>query len=182
LAFAGDWDATAVGTLTLAVVTSVSLAFGWKSLRQAQKEVEEAHRPVVIPVTFARQSVIAGSRSRSREALEGPSLVEEGVLAVPIKNIGAGPALSVVASVKRLNEHGTVWERGASERQTPGMIPGLGTDVVVPIEIRAHGWEECWGFELTLVYEDVAGKGWSTICHYMAERRHYEGIKIRSNP
>jgi hypothetical protein len=32
LAFAGNWDATAVGTLALAVVTGVSLVFGWKSL------------------------------------------------------------------------------------------------------------------------------------------------------
>src|ERR1700679_824892 len=111
LAFAGNWDATAVGTLTLAVVTGVSLVFGWTSLRQSQKEVEEAHRPVVIPVTFARHSVIAVSVSRSRGTAPAyPCLVEERVLGVPIKNIGPGPALNVEASIKRLNEDGSVWE------------------------------------------------------------------------
>lgn len=48
---------TAIGTLAVAFVTGVSLYFGWRSLRQNQreielsrKEVEEAHRPVIVPV------------------------------------------------------------------------------------------------------------------------------------
>jgi Tfp pilus assembly protein PilN len=69
-AFNGTWDWTAIGTLALAVVTGVSLAFAWGSLKQTQRqiqlgqeqleqtqreielsraEVEEAHRPVLVP-------------------------------------------------------------------------------------------------------------------------------------
>jgi hypothetical protein len=170
---------TAIGTLALAIATSVSLAFGWRSLRQSQREVEEAHRPVVIPVVFARPSVIAGSRSQSRRAVpERPYAVEDGVLAVPIKNIGSGPALSVVASIKRLNDDGTVREGGVIEPQTPGKIPGLGNEVVVPIEIRAHGWEARWDFELTLSYQDVAGKRWARRGRYMAAQEIYEDVAI----
>lgn len=53
-AFNSAWDWTAIGTLALAAVTGASLAFGWKSPRQGQKEVEEAHRPVLVPLADSR--------------------------------------------------------------------------------------------------------------------------------
>ncbi len=103
------------------------------------------------------------------------------MLAVPIKNIGPGPALNVVASVRRLNEDGRPWEGGATEHQVPGKLAGLGSDVVIPIEIHAHGWEERWDFELTLSYDDVAGKRWETFCpRYVAGAQRYsEDVAVR---
>ncbi len=185
-AFNDTWDWTAIGTLALAVVTLVAVIVGAFSLRQTRKaialsrrEVEEAHRPVVVPVVIARPPDLgAQSVSRSRRTFpDRPSVAESGVLAVPIQNIGSGPALCVVASIQRLDEHGERYT-GAIEHQTPGKVAGLGKGQTVPIEIRYHGWEERWNFELTLVYADVAGKRWATICRYVAEHERYEGVTI----
>jgi hypothetical protein len=38
LEFNDTFDLTAIGTLALAAITLGSLAFGWKSLRQSQRE------------------------------------------------------------------------------------------------------------------------------------------------
>lgn len=80
--FNSTWDWTAVGTLTLAIVTGVSLAFGWGSLKQAQKglalsraEVEEAHRPVIVAVISKRLMDLVSDGSgetRPTRAYESP--------------------------------------------------------------------------------------------------------------
>src|ERR1700722_1865275 len=154
----GALELTAYATLVLAVVTGglavgtfFSVRLGKAALAQTQKdielqrqEVEEAHRPVVIPVVSARPSVVTSDSQSRHTAVARPSLVEHGVLAVPIQNIGSGPALRVRASIRRLNEDGEPWTGGATEPQTPGTTAGLGQEAVLPIEIRAHGWEEWW--------------------------------------
>jgi len=119
--FNGTWDWTALGTLTLAVVTGVSLAFGWGSLKQTQqqikmgqeqleqtqleielsrREVEEAHRPVLVPyqrsalsIRFCGGEIFAGG---------GPSATESDAQSpfhssafLPVENVGMGPALNV---------------------------------------------------------------------------------------
>lgn len=182
--FNGTWDWTAIGTLALAVVTLAAVIVGAVSLRQtrkaialSRKEVEEAHRPVVIPVVIARPpDLMAQSVSGSRRTFpDRPSVAEPGVLAVPVQNIGSGPALRVVASIERLDEQGDLY-RGAIEHQTPGEVAGIGKDQTVPIEIGYHGWEERWNFQLRLVYEDVAGKRWVTVGRYIHEHRRYEGV------
>jgi hypothetical protein len=198
--FNGTWDWTAIGTLALAIVTGVSLAFAWGSLKQtklqimlgqeqlqqtqreielSRREVEEAHRPVVIPVVIARPPDLgARSVSGSRRTFPGrPSVVKPGVLAVPIQNIGSGPALGVVASIERLDDQGDLY-RGPIEHRTPGRVAGLGKDDTVSIEIDYHGWEERWNFQLRLEYEDVADKRWVTICRYIAEHGRYEDLTI----
>jgi hypothetical protein len=38
-AFNGTWDWTAIGTLALAVVTGVALAFAWGSLKQTHRQI-----------------------------------------------------------------------------------------------------------------------------------------------
>lgn len=199
LAFFGNWDATALGTLALAAATFASLIFARRSLGQMQqqiklgqaqlgqtqaeialsrREVEEAHRPVVVPVVVARPSSMASVSASSLTAPERPRLVGDGVLGVPIKNIGSGPALNITAGVLRLNADGSTWN-GPIEPQTPGIIAGLGKEAVVPIEIRAHGWEERWDFGLTIIYKDVAGKCWETVCRYVAARRRFEDVTVK---
>jgi hypothetical protein len=81
---------TAAGTLLLALVTGISLLFGWKSLRQGQREVEEAHRPVVVPVAsqrfvFLDAKVKIEARPHYRHARGHQQLI------VAVANIGSGP-------------------------------------------------------------------------------------------
>lgn len=185
--FNSTWDWTAVGTLTLAIVTGVSLAFGWGSLKQTQEglalsraEVEEAHRPVVVPVIVARPSATASVSSSRHTVPTRPSVIAEGLLVVPVQNIGSGPALNITASVKQLTADHEPW-RGPYEPQTPGTAAGIGQDQTIPIAIRAHGWEERWSFDLTITFEDVAGKKWSTVGRYIANLEQYLGVEITAH-
>jgi hypothetical protein len=192
LEFSDTVDLTAIGTLALAVVTAIALVVGWLTLRQTKREialsreeVEEAHRPVVVPIVVADPPdvtwVSAGLRTGPHTFPIRPCVFEAGVLILPVKNIGSGPALRLEAWVRRLDEMGNLW-REPFEPQTPGMVAGLGKDQVIHIEIHTRGWEERWKFELTLVYEDVAGKGWVTVGRYIAERRRYMGVSIEALP
>jgi hypothetical protein len=199
VAFDGTWDWTAVGTLALALATFVSLYFARRALGQAQeqimlgqrqleqtqreielsrREVEEAHRPVVVPV------VIAGRPHLSQSVSRGPSdypmrpcVMESGKLVVPVQNIGAGPALNVVASIERLEDDGGPW-RGAIEQQTPGKATGISPGAPLHIEVFYHGWEERWSFRLTVAYEDLAGKRWATVGDYIGGSRRFEGVAV----
>jgi hypothetical protein len=166
---------TAVGTLTLAIVTGISLVFGWKSLRQGQREVEEAHRPVVVPVLLTRPSVDRSVSSRSgrgpRPAYE-PEVSGPDGLRFPVQNIGSGPALRVEARTRRLGP-------GApGGRQTPAMAAGIGVTEIVPLEVKFPREGELPDFDLTVTYEDVAGKKWSTVGRYIADNRQYLGVEI----
>jgi hypothetical protein len=182
--FNGTWDWTAVGTLALAVVTLAAVIIGTVSLRQTRKaialsreEVEEAHRPVVVPVIVPRPLGAASVSSSRGTVPTRPSVIAEGLLAVPVQNIGSGPALNITATVKQLTADHEPW-RGPFEPQTPGTAAGIGRDQIIRIVIRVHGWEERWSFELTITYEDVAGKKWSTVGRYIANNEQYLGVAI----
>jgi hypothetical protein len=175
-----DW--TAVGTLALAIVTGISLAFGWGSLRQNQeeialsrREVEEAHRPVVVPVADRRRMDPAGPGVTPGDAF--PRVYEAGRLLVPIENIGSGPALRIEATVRLLDEAGDP-SLAPSGPVTPAYVAGLGQSMVLPLDIAAHGWQIGVCFELTLLYEDVAGKRWRTVGSYIDGRMRYEKVSI----
>lgn len=182
--FDGTLDWTAVGTLALAIATFVSLVFGRKSLRHGQhaielsrRQVEEAHRPVVVPVIIPRQPATASVSSSRHTLPNGPCVIEPGVLVIPVQNIGAGPALTVAAAIKPLDAEANP-HTDLAEFQAPGMVAGIGKDQTIPIEIRAHGWEQLWGFDLTLTYEDVAEKKWSTVSRYHVDEGRYGGVTI----
>jgi hypothetical protein len=176
--FNGNWDWTAVGTLALAAVTGASLLFGWKSLRQGQKEVEEAHRPVLVPLADSRPIDVTGYSGVGRASAQ-PAVPTENQLAIPIENIGTGPALRVEATVELLNDEG-----GPSAAGTGGVTLALLTGIkasgsVVPV-IRVHGLAGLPGFWLTLTYEDVAGKGWITKARYIKTLRRYEDLTVNT--
>ncbi len=190
--FNSTWDWTAIGTLTLAAVTlALAAATFWmvqltrRALAQSRdeiglsrREVEEAHRPVVIPtIATAARSVPMSAAERRAAPVEQPSIIRPGVLAVPVQNIGAGPALHVVASVTRMTDEGEIWA-GPIEPQMPGVVAGLGKDATTAIAIRVHGWESRWNFELTLEYGDVAGKRWTTTARYVTANARYETVNI----
>ncbi|HST33771.1 MAG TPA: hypothetical protein VLJ80_09675 [Solirubrobacteraceae bacterium] len=176
LEFNDAFDLTAIGTLALALVTAVSLAFGWKSLRQGQKEVEEAHRPVLIPLADTVKRI---QRAHFSPVTAKPYVLpEEGLLIVPIQNIGSGPALHVEAGVSLLNPSGG-WTGATGGEQTPGTITGVGVLEVVPLELGLSRLSDVPGYELTVRYEDVAGKPWETVGRWIPEHKRYEGVAIR---
>lgn len=157
--FNGTWDWTAIGTLALAVVTLAAVIVAGIAVRQtraeialSRKEVEEAHRPVVVPVVGERK---VGTVSRHTLPV-GPK-VRDGLVVIPVQNIGVGPALHVEASLKLLDADGKLSIAPVGSR-APGSMTGIGKDQSTAIEIRAQGWTEGASFEVTVTYWDVAGK------------------------
>jgi hypothetical protein len=170
LAFAGNWDATAVGTLALAAVTAVSLAFGWRSLRQGQREVEEAHRPVVMPIirgTF--MDLGADGKHETR-----PKLITTGQLVLPVENIGPGPALDLEATMTYYDDDGP--SSSARGPQTPAAVAGLGVSAFAPLYLDAEGWNG--DFLLVIDYKDVAGKTWRTQARFVQKLKRYVDLAV----
>lgn len=170
--FSESVDLTAVGTLALAAVTLVSLVFAAGSLRQTRREidlsrleVEEAHRPVLVPTPLSQPSVVAVSE-----------------LAIAVTNIGMGPALTIEASASLLDAEGNPSLAPTGE-QTPALMPGLAADSASTLTIPV---DQHWGagvsFELTLRYTDVAGKAWETVGKYLDAHQRYEALVIRRPP
>lgn len=141
-----DW--TAIGTLALALATGVSLAFGWRSLRQTQKqielshsqleqtqreialtrrEVEEAHRPLLVPDVNDRLLDLGSLGQHAR----APTMIGDALM-VPIKNIGSGPALHVLASVVLLDADGRQ-SAAATAPRTSREIAGIEIGAIVPM-------------------------------------------------
>jgi len=181
--FNGAWDWTAIGTLALAAVTLAAVIVAAIALRQtradialSRKEVEETHRPVVVPVLVTPAPATA-SVSASRHTLPTrPSVVEPGVLAVPVENIGSGPALDIVARAELLLIDGTRAGHGG-EPTSIGTL-ALGSSALTHIEIHTARWTEGACFALTLTYADVAGKRWTTTARYFGDPLRYEDVTI----
>ena len=180
-AFNGTWDWTAIGTLALAVVTLAAVTVAGIAVRQtraeialSRKEVEEAHRPVVVPIIGERK---VGTVSRHTLPV-GPK-ARDALVVIPVQNIGVGPALHVEASLKLLDADGkpSIAPVGS---QAPGTMTGIGKDQSTAIEIRAQGWTEGASFELTVRYRDVAGKEWETVGRYLANHLRYESVTIEA--
>lgn len=177
LAFAGNWDATAVGTLALAVVTGVSLLFGWASLKQAQREielsrreVEEAHRPVVMPILRGTPMDL-GSDGQPATT---PQLIRSGDLVVPVENIGSGPALNLEATMTYYDDSGP--SSIARGPQTPAAVTGLAVSAFAPLYLDAEGWNG--DFLLSIEYEDVAGKTWLTQGRFLRAANRYVDLLL----
>jgi hypothetical protein len=158
LTFTGNVDPTALATIVLAIVT-VGLAWiGWKALRQTQSEielsrleVEQAQRPVLVPVTGTANPRADGD-----------------VLVVPIRNIGAGPALDVEIAVTTLNDAGEFSHAaGPSSTDT---LTGIGVADPVAFEIRIPNLGGLPSFAARLTYYDVARRRWVTTAKYLARR------------
>ncbi len=193
LEFSDTFDLTAVGTLALALVT-VALALATfrmvrltrQSLKQTQgeidlsrAEVEEAHRPVVVPVADDR--IIDYGPAWGRNPAKPEVMGNGAVLLVPVENVGAGPALGVEASARLLDAYGK--PSGASSGpQTPAVTTGLGTDRLTTLVIEVHNWGTDLSFELTVLYQDVAGRSWRTVGRWSKHRARYEALTIERAP
>ncbi len=196
-AFNSTWDWTAVGTLTLAVVTGVSLAFGWGSLRQAQQqidlsqrqleqtqheievsrqEVAEAHRPVVVGLADRRKMSLSGADVPPEIPCK-PYVHRDGFLTVPIENIGTGPALLMDASVSLRNDEGGPTGIGGTGKTT---LAGLRADGRLPLVFPVHGLRSGTepDFQLEMIYEDVAKRRWRTVDVFVPIKGDYRGPTI----
>jgi hypothetical protein len=198
LEFSDNVDPTALATVGLALITVGLLLAGWRSLLQNQRqikiaqgqleqtqedlklsrrEVEEAHRPVVVPVVERAQFMDLGADGAGLEIC--PQLRRGRRLFIPVRNIGAGPALNLEASIQQLSGE------DASERSTPGQtsarVAGLGVTALIPLLITLYGWsiEAVPSFALSIEYNDVAEKGWATKCVYVTETGSYEGLTFK---
>jgi hypothetical protein len=193
LAFADNWDATALGTLALAIATFLSLSFARRSLGQMQEqiklgqqqleqtqreielsrsEVEEAHRPVVVPIVDSTAYMDLGADGAGRE--RRPQLEPGGRLFLPVENIGSGPALNVEASVAGES----IADEARTEHQTSARVAGLGEGHFRALLIDLPFWKELWTFTLTIEYSDVAGKSWRTTALFLRDTGRYEAVTI----
>jgi hypothetical protein len=198
LGFAGDWDATAIGTLLLAVAMFVSLIFARRALGQTQQqiklgqqqlaqtqreiapsrtEVEEAHRPVVVPLHDNRRIDFVTDEGVRTVAAQ-PSVsgnIGRIMLGTPIENVGTGPALNVEAAVKIAHEQPALQK-----------LPALRVDGRLVLEIGLNDLELQKNrsgiptHDLVVTYQDVAGKGWITRARYIGNR--YEPVSVDPEP
>jgi hypothetical protein len=165
--FNGTWDWTAVGTLALAIVTGVSLVFGWKSLRQGQREVEESQRPIVVPVAVDLE---ANGRPEER-----PRVTGDGDLFVPVENVGPGPALNVEATASLLDGEGQRSDR--SERSA--RVVCIGPHADSPLLIQVRNWTSTPNFALRIEYDDVASNRWCTAAVFIGGVFEVTAIELR---
>jgi hypothetical protein len=193
--FNGTWDWTALGTLTLAIVTGISLAFAWGSLKQTQRqiklgqeqleqtqreielsrrEVEEAHRPVVMPLADYRLMDFM----RFGRPVSAKPWAETNMLYIPIENVGPGPALGIQVAAKLLSSAGD-WS-GTAGGEHPGVAAALGTSSRIAVCIGIPGLASLTGFSLTVTYRDVAGKEWLTDARYVLDLDRYTDLTLSS--
>jgi hypothetical protein len=198
LNFNNELDLTAIGTLLLAAATLLALFFARRSLRQTQaqitlgqqqlaqtqeeialsrREVEETHRPVVIPVTGGQHVTLTSGKKLPA----GPYVPESGLLVIPIMNIGLGPALYLESTIE-VFDSSDAWSDAWSAPQPLGGVTGIGVSGVIRLEVATHELGEVPEFKLTLIYDDVAGKGWQTVARWMADLGRYEGLAIGFRP
>jgi hypothetical protein len=186
LTFTGNVDPTALATVALAVLTLAAVIVGGKALRKAQSEidtsrleVEEAHRPVVIPVHDQNQELREFDAPTVYRAT--PRYKENYRIVIPIKNIGSGPALNVSVNVTPLDDVGEPMydpedELGDVWYQTN--IVGLGVSEMTPVEASVPT-QQLTNFRLSVYYADVAGKGWRTSADYFERQGGvYVGMRI----
>jgi hypothetical protein len=157
LVFTEEVDPTALATFALAVATLAtvvlalrSLSYTKRALAQAddqvdlsRREVEEAHRPVLVPVVDATRKL---RPDRPDSPSTSPYVLSRGILWVPIENIGSGPALSIEISVALSDETALA----VGDERTGGAIAGLGAGHRLPVEIRAGGLMALTNFGLTI--------------------------------
>jgi hypothetical protein len=189
LHFNHTWDLTAVGTIALAIVTFISLIFarsaldktqaqielGQAQLKQTQeeialsrKEVEEAHRPVIVPI-------VDPPNSPTVTRLEGPL---RGTLSLPVQNIGSGPALRVEGTVTIATTDGVISTPPAPHFAGTAMGIAAGQMAWLDGHIRPSGGLE--DFELRVTFEDLGGQGWVTFARWDAARSRYTDLAVNT--
>jgi len=165
-------------TLLLAGATAWMVKLTGKALRQGQEEiklsrseVEEAHRPVIVPV-LAKTFVDLGADGQHEKR---PQVLRDGKLLVHVENIGPGPALNVEAWARLLDDSGGP-SAGSSGPLFAARAAGIGPQSDMPLLIQVHNWTGTPNFSLHVEYDDVASNGWSTDSVFVAGVYEVTGI------
>ena len=161
LEFSDTFDLTAVATVLLALVTFATVVVGGLALRRtrseidlSRREVEEAHRPVLVPLLDENQELREFDAPTVYRAK--PRYKENQRLVVPI-NIGSGPALNITVFVASLDTEG---KRAQGDHWHTARVLGLGVSEMTPVTVYIRGLLALPSFGLALSYVDVAGKTW----------------------
>jgi hypothetical protein len=180
--FHNVWDWTAVGTLALAFVGAVALVVAWLTLREtkadlalSRKEVEEAHRPLVVPLNDRREVNLGSARGtdklpavpHTRQVSENGRVRSQ--LLVPIENIGTGPAIRLEAGIAL----------DSNAESSSRSLPALRADGRLFLEFWLAGGDAASvtpSYRLTVRYEDVAGKARSTLAYFAAHDGRYDSL------
>lgn len=177
--FNGTWNWTGIGTLVLAAVTFLAVLVAAIALRQtradialSRKEVEEAHRPVLAPIVDTTAQMDLGADGKTEKL----PVLAHGRLYVPVRNIGAGPALEIEALIEMLDDAKPAAE--VSSGLKAAKVAGLGVTRSLPMLVETPGWTKIPSFVLSVVYRDVAKKGWRTKCIFDHHTGRYEEITI----
>jgi hypothetical protein len=174
LSESGATEATAYGTIGLAAVTLISLAFGWRALRQGQREVEEAHRPVLVPVDDRRTILLPG-RGEKQAA---PRVLDEhpAIVMIPIENVGSGAALNACGCVESDEDASSIIESKP--------LAAAGKGATKALWFTAATWLGTPGgsaadLTLSVRYEDVGQGRWLTTARWDASKDRFDRIRIR---
>jgi hypothetical protein len=175
LQLTGNVDPTALVTFILALLTLAMLVVVIRALHLAQREiersraqVEQAHRPVVVPI---------------HSTMQMPVYQGHGELLVPVENIGSGPALDLHLFVTPRDENGGVSPAWGEVKHT-GAASGLGASKITPVAVRAWGLGALTSFDVWVTYSDLAGKEWVTSAKYLAseEGSRYTHLWVAAVP
>lgn len=177
LEFSDDVDPTGLATFVLACLTLAALILTRRALKQtreeiglSRQEVEQAHRPVLVPVVDAVRPI----KLPTGETSPAFPFVVGNHHFVPVENIGSGPALDTEMGLTLLGPD----LPEAHEGEHTMRIPGIGVGHLTPLELPLAGATPR-EFDLRLTYLDVAGKHWVTTASWrvgMANR--YEKLSI----
>ena len=187
----GTWDWTAIGTLVLALVTLLlagatfwMVALTRRSLTQTQdeitlsrREVEEAHRPVLVP--FQRSGTAIKFRGGEIPAGGGPHVSENdparhdlpaySAAFLPVENVGVGPALNVRGEF--------TGPRGVGITLFPTEAVAAGAHGIVTFENWDGASVSFTGNDppltATVEYDDVAGRTYRTTVVFDAGHNAY---------
>jgi hypothetical protein len=172
----GAVDLTAVGTVLLALATFVSVQIGRRALRGGQREielsrreVEEAHRPVVMPLIAYRGA----------NPVLGPHQAKQGHIIVPIENIGSGPALDIEVVVTPRDDEGNQSEAWG-DRKYVGKLPGLGAGASKEVNVEIEGLGDLPSLDVWITYSDVAQKEWVTVARWSRPHDGYDDLSVNT--
>jgi hypothetical protein len=175
LEFNDTFDLTAIGTLALAAVTFVALVIAARALKQtkaeiqvSRREVEEAHRPVVVPVADNRRMEFAGEELSYAPARPRFRPQRKSVMVVPVENIGTGPGLQIEAQAELLTADGERAGHGGEPVGSTGNL-ALAASALGLVEIDTPRWTEGACFALIVTYGDVAKARWRTTARYLID-------------
>jgi len=176
LHFTNEVDLTGLATLALALATAALASWTAVAVRQGKTQIERTSRPVLVPVVDrARSFVPWGSAGFPLEPTPDPRGVR---YYVPVCNVGMGPALQVTGTLSFGDRHGNPSTHGI-ETTCNVKAAGIAHNEPFAILVFPSKPATATGLALTVEYEDVAGRRWSTIARYDLDDRAYHDVTIR---